>query len=62
MDIGTTALERAFQLAESGKCSTIGDIRKALSDEGYPQTELTGPALLKQLRQLMRSAKAGTRL
>jgi hypothetical protein len=61
MEIGTRTLERAFQLAQSGKCSTIGDIPKALTDEGYSPTELTGPSLLNQLRQLMRSAKTDTR-
>ena len=62
MTLPPTILERAFQLAKSGKCATVGDIRSALSREGYLEDTLTGPALHKQLRELMRSARTGTRL
>jgi len=52
-----TALERAFQLAESGKCSTVAEIRMALSHEGYSLSQIAGPTLLRQLRELIRKTK-----
>ena len=43
MDENTTALERAFQLATSGRCASVKDIRVTLAAEGYPREQLTGP-------------------
>jgi hypothetical protein len=53
----STALERAFQLAESGRCSTVEEIRRVLSNEGYSSAQITGSTLVKQLRELMRAAE-----
>ena len=50
-------LERAFALAKAGECRTIGDLRRVLQSEGYVVRDLEGPALLKQLRDLMRDAQ-----
>ncbi|MHA6298528.1 hypothetical protein [Devosia sp. CAU 1758] len=53
-----TALERAFALANSGRFHSVTDIRSALKAEGYSLEQITGGALLKQLRQAMeRSAQ-----
>jgi hypothetical protein len=57
MDRDTTALERAFQLAGSGDHRSIGDIKQRLKAEGYSVDRITGSALNKQLRTLIRSAR-----
>ena len=57
MNNGTqTALERAFELARSGRCKGMDDIRSALAAEGYAQAQITGYSLSKQLRALMKAA------
>ena len=58
MDPKKTALERAFELAESGEAASIDDIRRALNSEGYSSNQLTGSTLLAQLRTLIQEAKA----
>jgi hypothetical protein len=52
-------VERAFQLARSGACASVQDIRRKLKSEGYDQVEahLAGPALGKQLRRLCEDAR-----
>lgn len=54
MSFRPTTVERAFQLASSGECPTLGDIRSRLSQEGYHDgpSQISGPSLLKQLRKL----------
>ena len=52
-----TALERAFQLAGSGSCKSISDIKRRLKAEGYASAQVDGPALRKQLRSLMKGAR-----
>lgn len=57
MNDGTqTALERAFELARSGQCKGMDDIRSTLAAEGYGQAQITGYSLSKQLRALMKAA------
>jgi len=51
-------LERAFELAESGKAASIADIRRTLTSEGYSPDQVDGYALLAQLRALLKKAKA----
>jgi hypothetical protein len=53
MDSKTTELERAFQLAASGDCRSVDEIRKKLSQEGYYATQITGKSLLRQLQGLI---------
>ena len=48
-----TPLERAFQLARSGRCKTTADIQLRLKAEGYSTHKVIGPTLLKQLRAVM---------
>ena len=55
-----TALERAFQLARSGKCSSLADLKKQLRIEGYSIAQITGPTLLKQLGVLIKMARSYT--
>ena len=58
MDSKVTALERAFQLARSGRMATIDDIEKHLKREGYDERVVTegGRSLATQLRELVRIA------
>jgi hypothetical protein len=57
-----SAIERAFQLAKSTRCSSVRDIAKALKMEGYTLHELeqlSGVSLRKQLQNLIRQRKQG---
>jgi len=56
MEQNLTTIERAFQLAETQKCTTIEELRKVLRTEGYSPSHIMGPALTKQLRDLMKGA------
>ena len=59
MDDGTqTPLERAFELAQSGRFTTVSEIKQALAAEGFSVAQLTGGVLSKQLRTAMDEAKA----
>jgi hypothetical protein len=58
MDQNKTALERAFELAKSGEYSNVPDIRVRLRSEGYDSRQLQGPALTKQLIEIMQKARA----
>ncbi len=51
-----TTLERAFELARSGDCRSTDEIRKRLNAEGYSGQQVTGPTLLRQLRELCAAA------
>jgi hypothetical protein len=45
-----STIERAFEIADSGEADSIPTLRLLLGNEGYSVSQLTGPALLKQLR------------
>jgi hypothetical protein len=49
----TTELERAFQLAKSGECRSVDEIRKKLGREGYYATQVTGKGLMLQLQAII---------
>jgi hypothetical protein len=57
MDHNVRALERAFELARSGKCASVTEIRKRLKAEGYAAATVAGTALSKQLRALIATAR-----
>jgi hypothetical protein len=57
MDTRPTSLERAFELAKSGQCATVEEIRKKLKAEGLVASQIEGKMLFKQLRDLMEAAK-----
>jgi len=57
MNDNPTAIERAFQLAKSGRYASLDHIQKALKAEGYSRNEAAGPSLNKQLKGLIRSAQ-----
>lgn len=56
MDQNKTALERAFELARSGRYPTVESIRRAIGAEGYLQNQIQGPGLTRQLRELIVAA------
>lgn len=49
-----TTLERAYELARSGSCRTVGDIKTRLQAEGYEgvKDRLYGASLTTALRKL----------
>jgi len=51
-------LERAFQLARSGQCRTLGDIHHQLKREDFAQIQahLGGRAIQNQLKKLIAEA------
>jgi hypothetical protein len=61
MDSNVTALERAFSLAKSGACTTVGEIRIDLKAEGYTIEQITGSALSRQLKAVIDEHRAERR-
>jgi hypothetical protein len=60
-----TTLERAYELARSGHCVNLADIRRGLFAEGYDDAngQLNGPVLHKDLHRLCDAARGlGPRL
>jgi hypothetical protein len=52
-------VERAFQLARSGRFSRLDDLRRALRHEGHESIEqhLSGPSIRRDLARLCREAQ-----
>jgi hypothetical protein len=50
-------LERAFELAGSGKYLTVEELKRTLSREGYSTHQVYGRSLTKQLSTLMLAAR-----
>ena len=59
MDHRPTSLVHAFELAKSGQCATVDEIKKKLSAEGLADYQIIGKTLVKQLRDLIEAAKKG---
>ncbi|MDX2235041.1 MAG: hypothetical protein NW200_11150 [Hyphomonadaceae bacterium] len=59
MDSRPSIIERAFQLAKSGQCLTVDDIRAQLSRERYEMVPayIRGMSLLTQLRGQITTAR-----
>ena len=55
MKLPASALERAFQLARSGRYATLDHIKRRLKAEGYSTEQITGGVLSKQLRALIQT-------
>lgn len=49
METGISVLERAFQLAATGRYDTVTHIKRRLDLEGYATLQVSGPTLFKQL-------------
>jgi len=52
-----TAIERAFELAETGRYVTVGQIKYRLHIEGYFADAITGHQLCNQLKVAMDAAR-----
>jgi len=52
-------IERAIQLAQSGQCISVNDVRQRLRREGYVgiAVEMGGAAINRQLVDLLHSAR-----
>jgi hypothetical protein len=50
MTAALSAVERAFQLASSGRFQSIEEIKRALDREGHVSAQVSGPVLYRQLR------------
>ena len=55
MDTRTTPPERAFELAKSGTCASVPEIKHRLKSEGHSVDQITGGALIKQLKALIQT-------
>jgi hypothetical protein len=60
MDQKMTALERAFQLARSGRVAGLTDIISSLKRDGYSTNQIEGPVLKRQLADLIKAARKET--
>jgi hypothetical protein len=58
MDQTKTPIERAFEMARTGKYLSASEIKRAVSAEGYAVAQIEGPMLMRQLRGLIRDARA----
>lgn len=58
MDQKKTTLERAFELARSGECGDMTELRRRLTSEHYTMGQLSGPQLFRQLREIMKEVNA----
>jgi hypothetical protein len=58
MDHTVTAVERAFQLAKSGDCASLAEIKDRLRAEGYSAKQITGRVMSTQLGALIKAARA----
>jgi hypothetical protein len=56
MEADVNARERAFELARTGRCLSIKEIRARPHAEGYSERSVVGKYLSAQLRQLIREA------
>jgi hypothetical protein len=58
-----STVERAYDLARNGPCSSLDDIRRTLEQERYASVNahLSGPTIRRQLRQLCRDRATAQR-
>jgi hypothetical protein len=50
-----TTIERAFDLARSGKFTSITEVITTLAREGYVTSQIEGPLLKRQLKDLIKA-------
>ena len=62
MSTRPTTLERAYELARSGRFAGVADLKRRLKDEGFTDVDgqLYGRALQSDLRRLCREASAAS--
>ncbi len=59
MDLDITTIERAFDLAKTGKYPSVADIKQKLQNEGYSLAQIEGRELAPHLRELIKGAGRG---
>jgi hypothetical protein len=60
MIIRPNAVERAYQLAQSGDCASIAEIKSQMKREGYSIRHISAaPLLSRTLRKLCASSHSG---
>lgn len=52
-----TLVERAFELARTGRFAGLKDLKKELRQEGYPEQALVGVVLRRDLQAACRAAQ-----
>ena len=57
MQPNTNAIERAFELAKSGQCVSVAEIKRRLLAEGYSAGHIEGRQLHDQLRTAINAAR-----
>jgi hypothetical protein len=57
MDPHKSSLERAFEMANAGKCETVATLINRLNKEGYDGNQVHGRSLAKHLSTLIADAK-----
>lgn len=55
MEVGKSTLERAFELARSGRYGSLSELKHAVAAEGYDRKQLEGAALGRQLSALIKN-------
>jgi hypothetical protein len=58
MEANKSCLERAFEIARSGRAPNLPFLLGKLKSEGYPPDQIYGPVLKKQLSDIIEKAKA----
>jgi hypothetical protein len=53
-----TVLERAFEPAKTGGFQKMRELRRRLQEEGYNSSQIEGPVLMQQLREMSKAARA----
>ncbi len=59
MKANVSAIERAFELAATGRYVTVSEIKLILMREGYQYEQVEGSALSKQLSAAITKARDG---
>ncbi|MEQ1768996.1 MAG: hypothetical protein ABL879_04090 [Devosia sp.] len=59
MDGTKTTLERAFELAGTGDCHDVSELKLRLKREGYAVDQLSGRTLMKQLKLIIQGVREG---
>lgn len=58
MDNRKTTIERAFELARSGKFHNVAELRRRLAEEQYATFQVMGPILCRQLKSVIGVARS----
>jgi len=57
MQPNTNTIERAFELAKSGQCVSVAEIKRRLHAEGYFADQIEGRTLSEQLKAIIDKAR-----